>query len=287
MKNGGIGFGVGMEFNIENLATHLVTITFEDERIIQYKATCFKEDDNDDAIGTLYKIEGGERDYDNYVEISNDESITICEDGEYVFANIVDFSIDGGDFTIDCEDNYTLEQIHIQCDLILGTDESNYEDVINFSTFDLDGNEIEEVDFEEDDDWGDDNEDDEWDKDKRDDDWDEDDEDSASDSSLDSTAPYEVKIIFKDDHIESYYASKEYRSNYSGFTLYLSKNKCIDKTDFVKIDYDAETVYINLGSTYITAELLNISSYNLDDYIICWGGDYYRSISIDSRYKKN
>lgn len=261
----GIGFGIGIDMDLSGFITHLVKITRGKNKTIQYKATCMKDDDNEDSPTTLYKIVNGEKDYDNHIEISDDESVTICIDGEYYFANIIDIDINGGDLTIECEDDFTDEQIHIQCDLLVGSDECNYEDIFKFSTFDLDGNELDDDD----------------------EDWDEDDEeeDSVSAIPLDSRAPYKVKIIFKDDHIERYYASKKYGSNYDGFTLYLSKNECIDKTNFIKINYDEETVYINLGTTYITAELLNVSSHNLDDYIICWGGDFYRSISIDSKYR--
>ena len=261
----GIGFGIGIDMDLSGFITHLVKITRGKNKTIQYKATCMKDDDNEDSPTTLYKIVNGEKDYDNHIEISDDESVTICIDGEYYFANIIDIDINGGDLTIECEDDFTDEQIHIQCDLLVGSDECNYEDIFKFSTFDLDGNELDDDD----------------------EDWDEDDEeeDSVSAIPLDSRAPYKVKIIFKDDHIERYYARKKYGSNYDGFTLYLSKNECIDKTNFIKINYDEETVYINLGTTYITAELLNVSSHNLDDYIICWGGDFYRSISIDSKYR--
>ena len=59
----------------------------------------------------------------------------------------------------------------------------------------------------------------------------------------------------------------------------------IDKKRFIKVDLKAEIVYIDVDETYITAELLNISSENADDYIICWAGDHYRSLSIDSKQK--
>ena len=300
----GIGFGIGIDMDLSGFITHLVTIAKGKDKTIQYKATCMKDDDDEDSPTTLYKIVNGEKDYDNHIEISDDESVTICIDGEYYFASIIDIDINGGDLTIECEDDFTDEQIHIQCDLLVGSDECNYEDIFKFSTFDLDGNELDDDDEDDDDDWDDEDDDDEdedwddedddeededWDDDdeEEDEDWDEDDEeeDSVLAIPLDSRAPYKVKIIFKDDHIERYYASKEYGSNYDEFTLYLSKSECIDKTNFIKINYDEEMVYINLGTTYITAELLNVTSHNLDDYIICWGGDFYRSISIDSKYR--
>lgn len=147
----GIGFGIGIDMDLSGFITHLVKITRGKNKTIQYKATCMKDDDNEDSPTTLYKIVNGEKDYDNHIEISDDESVTICIDGEYYFANIIDIDINGGDLTIECEDNFSDEQIHIQCDLLLGSDECNYEDIFKFSTFDLDGNELEE----DDDDWDD------------------------------------------------------------------------------------------------------------------------------------
>ena len=105
---------------------------------------------------------------------------------------------------------------------------------------------------------------------------------SNSEPSLNALT-HEVKIKYKDDSFDRYQAIKHYESN--GFTLYLSKDGKIDKKRFIKVDLKAEIVYIDVDETYITAELLNISSKNADDYIICWGGDYYRSISIDSKYR--
>ena len=94
---------------------------------------------------------------------------------------------------------------------------------------------------------------------------------------------HEVKIKYKDDSFDRYQAIKHFESN--GFTLYLSRDGQIDKQRFIKVDLKAEIVYIDVDETYITAELLNISSKNNDDYIICWAGDYYRSLSIDSKQK--
>lgn len=163
MNDGALGFGIGIDFNTGGLATHLVEIEFEDGRHYKFKATIMRdEEDDEDSPITIYKVEDGEKDYSTYIEWTDDESLTICLDNDFIFADLLDNSLDeeSMDFGFDCEDDGI--GIHIKCENILGSDDMNIEDIIHTSFFDLDENEINTEDYDDDgdEDWDDDEDED-------------------------------------------------------------------------------------------------------------------------------
>jgi len=144
MNDGTIGFGI--DINSSGLATHLVTITCDDGREFEFKATCMKDDDEDEeSLPTLYKVDRGEKDYDTYVEIDEEnETVTISVEDEYIIADIIDSDIDGADMSFDCEEDGV--EIHIEAKFILGENSDDIADVIHTTSFGFDDEEEDEND---------------------------------------------------------------------------------------------------------------------------------------------
>ena len=151
MNDGTLAVAFGMGLNTGGLATHLVTITFDDGREYQFKATCMRDEEADeDEPLTIYKVEHGKKDYDTYIEWTDDETVTICVEDEYIIADLLDNNLDeeSASFEFDCDDDGV--GIHIQCDFILGQDDQDLADIVRTAAYDSDGNEI---DFDRDEEW--------------------------------------------------------------------------------------------------------------------------------------
>ena len=106
---------------IEDMATHIVTIDFDDGCHYQFDAFYECESDgNDGSIGTMYKYEDGEKDYCTYVEWSKDNELTICLDNDFTFASIVSSNLENGsaDVKFDCIDDDGVG-IQIRCNCLL------------------------------------------------------------------------------------------------------------------------------------------------------------------------
>lgn len=155
MNDGTLSMGFGIGIDTGGWATHLVTITFDDGREYQFKATCIQDDevDEDDEPLVIYKVEHGEKDYDTYIEITDDDTLTICIDGVYTIANIIDSNLDKDKYDMDFDCKEDGINIHVQCEFIMGQDENDIADIIHSYAFDSDGNEIE---YDSDEDWEDD-----------------------------------------------------------------------------------------------------------------------------------
>ena len=94
--------------NVEDMATHIVTIDFDDGCHYQFDAYYECESDGSGgSIGTMYKYENGEKDYCTYVEWSGDNELTICLDNNFTFASIISSNLEDGsaDVKFDCIDD--------------------------------------------------------------------------------------------------------------------------------------------------------------------------------------
>lgn len=95
-KNNSIGFSI----NLNDFATHQVTIDFEDGRQEVFQAKL--QSDEEDM--RLYKFEDGEVQDETYVQIEDEGVILVLDDEEYEL-DVIDSSIDGADIHLSCEDD--------------------------------------------------------------------------------------------------------------------------------------------------------------------------------------
>ncbi len=101
--------------DIEEYATHFVTIDFDDGRHYQFDA-CHDFGDDSDSTDTMYKFINGSKDYSTYIEWSDEEKLTICINNDFIFATTlrVNYKVEELDIEIDCIDDDGIG-IHIYC----------------------------------------------------------------------------------------------------------------------------------------------------------------------------
>lgn len=106
-----------------------------------------RDDDGEDTPTTIYKVVNGEKDYNNYIEFTDDDTITLCVEDEFLTADLLYFNMDEDSKDIDIECEYHEQGIHIHGEFILGQDMDDIESIIHTSSYELDDDDWEESDY--------------------------------------------------------------------------------------------------------------------------------------------